>query len=137
MFGWPDETAAELGATLDFMERAAPLAGGFNARGVVVPYPGTQLYDEHHQRFGFTAWWLNEPPLAYQLFPTAWSLAEVMRCYASDAALDRNFFGHPPGQRALIQRALGLKAELTFRKVRELALPARKRGTVVPAAGAR
>ena len=64
MFGWPDETDAELDATIAFMDRAAPLAGGFNARGVVVPYPGTQIYEQHHERFGFTGWWLREPPLA-------------------------------------------------------------------------
>ncbi|MBE7453211.1 MAG: hypothetical protein HS111_31390 [Kofleriaceae bacterium] len=53
---------------------APPLAGGFNARGVVVPYPGTQLYREHHARFGFTGWWLREPPLVYP-FPTRWDEA--------------------------------------------------------------
>ena len=42
MFGWPDETDAELDATIGFLDRAAPIAGGFNAR-VVVPYPGTDL----------------------------------------------------------------------------------------------
>src|SRR5437868_9761154 len=57
MFGWPDETLAELQATVDFIEQAAPLAAGFNARGVLVPYPGTQIYDRHHARFGFTGWW--------------------------------------------------------------------------------
>ena len=46
MFGWPDETDAELAATIGFLDRAASLAGGFNARGVVVPYPGTALYDQ-------------------------------------------------------------------------------------------
>src|SRR5262249_3311236 len=54
MFGWPDETDEELQATLDFMHGAAGLASAFNARGVLVPYPGTPIYDENHERFGFT-----------------------------------------------------------------------------------
>jgi radical SAM superfamily enzyme YgiQ (UPF0313 family) len=59
MFGWPDETDDELEATIGFLERAAPLAGGFNARGVVVPYPGTQIYEANHERFGFSGWWIR------------------------------------------------------------------------------
>src|SRR5262249_19476657 len=65
MFGWPDETDAELAATRAFMERAAPLAGGFNARGILVPHPGTEIYDRHHETYGFTEWWIREAPLAY------------------------------------------------------------------------
>jgi radical SAM superfamily enzyme YgiQ (UPF0313 family) len=130
MFGWPDETDAELEATLQFLERAAPLAGGFNARGVLVPYPGTEIYERHHERFGFSEWWIREPPLDYAPFPSAWSASEVMRAYASDAALGRNFFRHPPHRLRLIAQALERKAELTFRLVAE-------RVPSVPAAGAR
>jgi radical SAM superfamily enzyme YgiQ (UPF0313 family) len=130
MFGWPDESDAELQATLDFMDRAAPLAGGFNARGVLVPYPGTELYDRHHERFGFTSWWIREAPIAYQPFPASWEPAEVERAYADDPALERNFFRHPPHRLALIQEGLRKKASLTM-----ATLTRRTRG--VPAAGAR
>lgn len=133
MFGWPDETREQLEATLAFMEESADLAGGFNARGVVVPYPGTEIYEENHGRFGFTEWWLREPPLIYEPFPSAWSLAEVSRAYAADAALTRNFFQHPAEVVALIERALRRKAELTFRTVAHLSETAPR----VPAAGAR
>lgn len=114
MFGWPDETDAELDATIGFLHRAADLAGGFNARGVVVPYPGTQIYEQHHERFGFTGWWLREAPLAYLEFPTAWNEAEIVRAYADDPALDRNFFQHPASRIERIRTALALKAELTL-----------------------
>jgi radical SAM superfamily enzyme YgiQ (UPF0313 family) len=114
MFGWPDETDAELDATIAFMDRAAPLAGGFNARGVVVPYPGTLIYEQHHERFGFTGWWLREPPLAYLTFPTSWDEAEIVRAYADDPALDRNFFRHPPARVSRIRAALARKAQLTM-----------------------
>jgi radical SAM superfamily enzyme YgiQ (UPF0313 family) len=113
MFGWPDETDEELDATIGFLDRAAPIAGGFNARGVVVPYPGTEIYERHHERFGFTGWWLREPPLAYAAFPTSWDEAEIQRAYADDPALDRNFFAHPPHRLARIRDALARKAALT------------------------
>jgi len=134
MFGWPDETDEELAATIGFMDRAAPLAGGFNARGVVVPYPGTEIYERNHERFGFTGWWIREPPLAYPAFPTAWDEAEILRAYAEDPALDRNFFHHPPHRLARIREALARKAELTMAITRRRAAPA---AVGVPAAGSR
>jgi radical SAM superfamily enzyme YgiQ (UPF0313 family) len=114
MFGWPDETDAELEATIDFMAAAAPLADGFNSRGVLVPYPGTEIYDRHHERFGFTGWWLTQPPLEYAPFPSEWSEVEVKRAYAHDPALTRNYFRHPEHRLARIQDALDLKAEHTI-----------------------
>ena len=127
MFGWPDETDAELDATIAFIDRTAPIAGGFNARGVVVPYPGTKLYEQHHARFGFTGWWLAEP-LAYPVFPSSWDEAEIRRAYAEDPALDRNFFAHPPHRIARIRAALAKKAEVTMaiqvRRMSQLGVPA-------------
>jgi radical SAM superfamily enzyme YgiQ (UPF0313 family) len=140
MFGWPDETDAELAATIGFLDRAADLAGGFNARGVVVPYPGTQIYERDHERFGFTRWWIAEPPLAYLPFPTSWSEVEIKRAYADDPALDRNFFRHSPERVAAIRAALAKKAEVTLAiQARRIASTAAcAQGSVgVPAAGAR
>jgi radical SAM superfamily enzyme YgiQ (UPF0313 family) len=136
MVGWPDETEAQLDATLAFIEGAAPLAGGFNARGVLVPHPATELYERHHERFGFTGWWLREPPIAYEPFPQAWNPAEVRRAYASDAALERNFFHHPPHRLALMAEVLERKAYHTFRRIADWtggSAPA----VTVPAAGSR
>ncbi len=132
MFGWPDETDAELDATIGFLARAAPLAGGFNARGVVVPYPGTAIYERNHAQHGFTDWWIRETPLEYVPFPTSWDEAEILRAYGDDPALDRNFFRHPPHRLARIRAALAEKAELTQAIQRR-----RTRAYGVPAAGAR
>jgi len=120
MFGWPDETEDELRTTLAFLEQAAPLAASFNARGVLVPYPGTEIYDHHHAACGFTEWWLREPPLRYQPFPLSGSQHQGLRAYAADAALARNFFHHPPALLALIQRGLDLKASLTYAKLAQM-----------------
>lgn len=136
MFGWPDETDAELESTIAFMDRAAPLAGGFNARGVVVPYPGTEIYEQNHERFGFTNWWIAEPPLEYVPFPTSWDEAEIVRAYGHDPALDRNFFQHPPHRIARIREALTSKAERTMEiQLRRANVPSAQMS--VPAAGAR
>jgi radical SAM superfamily enzyme YgiQ (UPF0313 family) len=133
MVGWPDETEAQLLATLSFIEQAAPLAGGFNARGVLVPHPGTEIYDRYHQRFGFSEWWLRDAPIAYERFPQSWAPGEVARAYASDAALDKNFFDHDPRCIALMAEVLERKAWHTWRRVAEWCPPE----VTVPAAGAR
>jgi anaerobic magnesium-protoporphyrin IX monomethyl ester cyclase len=133
MFGWPDESDEELRATLDFMDRASAVmgdGGGFNARGVLVPYPGTDIYDRFHERFGFTGWWLREPPLGYQPFAATWDLDEVERAYADDPALERNFFHHSDSRLALMREGLRKKAALTIASLKR-----RTRG--IPAAGAR
>jgi radical SAM superfamily enzyme YgiQ (UPF0313 family) len=135
MFGWPDETDEELEATIAFIERAKPVAGGFNARGVVVPYPATQIYEQNHERFGFTGWWLRDPPLEYAAFPASWDEAEINRAYAFDPALDRNYFRHPPHRVARIREALLAKAEATMAVTRRRM--ANTTGIGVPAAGAR
>ena len=135
MFGWPDETLDELRTTVDFIERAAPLAAAFNARGVLVPYPGTQIYDENHARFGFTEWWLREPPLRYRPFPSSWDRAEVKRAYADDAALARNYFRLSDAHLDLIQQGLQRKADATYRKIAAPTAPGWEPN--VAAAGAR
>jgi len=140
MFGWPDETDAELDATIGFLDHAADLAGGFNARGVVVPYPATLLYERDHERFGFTRWWIAEPPLAYAPFPTSWNEAEIRRAYADDPAIDRNFFNHPPHRVARIKAALAKKADVTIAIQLRRTTGACAQGSDavgVPAAGAR
>ena len=138
MFGWPDETLAELRTTVDFIDRAAPLAAAFNARGVLVPYPGTQIYQQHHARFGFTEWWLREEPLRYRPFPSSWSLEEVKRAYADDAALARNFFRLSQAHVALIQEGLQRKADATYSKLASPEAPGwEPRKPAIAAAGAR
>jgi hypothetical protein len=98
---------------------------------VLVPYPGTDLYDRHHEEHGFTGWWLREAPLAYRPFPSEWSEREVERAYADDPALERNFFHHPPHRLEMIRQGLQKKASLTMAKLAQKLKPA------VPAAGAR
>jgi anaerobic magnesium-protoporphyrin IX monomethyl ester cyclase len=138
MFGWPDETDEELDATIAFLDRAADVAGGFNARGVVVPYPGTQIYKQNHERFGFTSWWLNEPPLDYPEFPRSWDRVEIERAYATDPALDRNFFAHPPHRVEKIRAALMKKATVTMAiQQRRMERLHAEPWIGVPAAGAR
>jgi len=59
MFGFPGEGLPELENTLDLMESLAPDTDFFNNRGVLVPFPGTGIYDRWKDTFGFARWWLD------------------------------------------------------------------------------
>ena len=60
MLGFPEDSPASLERTARFMQRIAPLVDTFSTLGVAVPFPGTPLYEDNHQRHGFSNWWLDE-----------------------------------------------------------------------------
>lgn len=57
--GFPWETRALLEANLRALERIPPSIHCFITLGTPIPYPNTELYEEYHERFGFTGWWLD------------------------------------------------------------------------------
>ncbi len=59
MVGFHDETVEELDATCALMERLAPLVKGFPTGGILLPYPGTAIYQSQHEFLGFSRWWLD------------------------------------------------------------------------------
>ncbi len=111
MLGFPQEDEAALERTLRFMERIAPLTDTFSTLGVVVPFPGTPIYDDHHAACGFTDWWLREEYSRYTPPPPIDQRAAFYNYYTDDANLDLDFFHYSGGLRALIRAGLRFKAE--------------------------
>jgi anaerobic magnesium-protoporphyrin IX monomethyl ester cyclase len=111
MLGFPQETPAALERTLRFMERIAPLVDTFSTLGVVVPFPGTPIYDDYHEKFGFTGWWLREEYSRYTPPPPLDDAARFYRYYIDDANLDLDFFRYSRDVRDLIRAGLKFKAE--------------------------
>ncbi len=70
---------------------------------------------QHHQRHGFTNWWLHEPPLDYPAFPQEWSRPEVLLAYSEDPALERNYYDYSPAHLELAREVLRTKAGTTGR----------------------
>jgi len=110
MFGFPDEGLAGLEATRRLMERLAPGTDYFNNRGVLVPMPGTGIYDEGHERHGFTRWWLDasrviDEPNVHVLDPR-----ERQEYLEHDPTLDLDFFGYAPAVRDAISECVRFKA---------------------------
>jgi radical SAM superfamily enzyme YgiQ (UPF0313 family) len=114
MLGFPGETPAQLERTLRFMERIAPLVNWFSTLGVVVPFPGTPIYETCHERDGFTDWWLRDEYLRYEPPPPV-EHASFNRYYTGDPALEADFFHYSAEMKALIRDCLRFKGEHNLR----------------------
>jgi len=129
MFGFPGEGVAELESTLELMESLAPHTDFFNNRGVLVPFPGTPIYDQWHKTYGFTRWWLDpsmipDEPNLHVLDPTA-----AQDYLEHDPSLDLDFFGYPDNVRDTIAFCVRYKARHNQNRLRRSA-NASERGTV-------
>jgi anaerobic magnesium-protoporphyrin IX monomethyl ester cyclase len=111
MLGFPQETPVELERTLRFMERIAPLVDAFSTMGVLVPFPGTPIYDDYHQLHGFTDWWLQQEYSRYSPPPPTDDTERYYRYYIDDANLELDFFHYDHDTRPWIRECLRFKAE--------------------------
>ena len=111
MLGFPQESPRALENTRRFLERIAPLTDSFSTLGVVVPFPGTPIYDDFHERYGFTDWWLDERYSHYSEAPPMNDFDRFYRHYIDDANLELDFFRYSPEVRSLIRECLRYKGE--------------------------
>jgi radical SAM superfamily enzyme YgiQ (UPF0313 family) len=117
MLGFPQETPVELERTLRFMERIAPMVDAFSTMGVVVPFPGTPIYDDYHLLYGFTDWWLRPGYSRYTAPPPLADFDRYYRYYIDDANLELDFFHYSTEMRQLIRECLRFKAEHNLRRM--------------------
>jgi radical SAM superfamily enzyme YgiQ (UPF0313 family) len=117
MLGFPQETPAALDRTLRFMERIAPLVDSFSTMGVLVPFPGTPLYDDYHERFGFSEWWLREECARYEAPPPIDDFDRFYRHYIDDANLELDFFRYSSEMRDRMRECMRYKAEHNLRRM--------------------
>jgi anaerobic magnesium-protoporphyrin IX monomethyl ester cyclase len=115
MLGFPQETPAALDRTLRFMERIAPLVDTFSTMGVLVPFPGTPLYDDYHVQYGFTDWWLREECSRYHAPPPIDDFDRFYRHYIDDANLELDFFHYSPEMRDRMRECMRFKGEHNLR----------------------
>lgn len=101
MFGFPDEGLEELENTRALMRQLAPATDFFNNFGVLVPFPGTAIYDRCHTAYGFSDWWLDPARIPAAPGPDL----------GRDPALEQNFFAYAPPVRARIAELVRWKAE--------------------------
>jgi len=100
MFGFPEEGPEELANTRELMTQLAPITDFFNNFGVLVPFPGTAIYDRYHAEYGFTEWWLDRERIP----------AAPGTDLGRDPALEKNFFKYGPRMKAEIAGLVRWKA---------------------------
>ena len=120
MFGFPEEGLTELQNTLDFMMTLAEHTDYFNNRGVLVPFPGTAIYDRWHEEYGFTRWWLDpskiiDEPNVHVLDPR-----EVQTYLEHDPTLALDFFNYSDDVRAMIAECVRFKAQHNARTLEHM-----------------
>jgi radical SAM superfamily enzyme YgiQ (UPF0313 family) len=117
MLGFPQETPLELERTLRFMERIAPMVDAFSTMGVVVPFPGTPIYDENHFLYSFTDWWLRPEYSRHTSPPPVDDADRYYRYYIDDANLELDFFHYSAEMRRAIRECLRFKAEHNLQRM--------------------
>lgn len=111
MFGFPEEDRPQLENTKRLMERLAPDTDLFNNRGVLVPFPGTAIYDRWHETYGFSRWWLDAERFPKEPSLMAMEASQVEQFLEYDPALDENFFAYPSDVRDEIANLVRYKAQ--------------------------
>ncbi len=117
MCGFPEEGVKEIDNTLDLMRGLAENTDIFNHRGVLVPFPGTVVYDQNHRKYGFTGWWLDSKHVADE--PNLFELGpqQAQEYLEHDPALDLDFFHYSAEVREKIAECVLFKARHNQRSI--------------------
>lgn len=109
MFGFPEEGVAELQRTLDLMHELAPWVDFFNNRGVLVPFPGTAIYDQHAARYRLHGWWLDPARVLDEPDLHVLGADGAQAALESDPTLELDFFGYSAAVRDKIAECVRFK----------------------------
>ncbi|MCA9565709.1 MAG: radical SAM protein, partial [Myxococcales bacterium] len=110
MFGFPGEGPEELRNTFEFMQNLAPYTDIFNNRGVLVPFPGTPVYESHREEFGFTDWWMRPEMVPDEVDVFSLSPIDAQEYLEKDSTLELDFFGYESNTKVWIERCVRFKA---------------------------
>ena len=121
MVGFPNETVEDLEATCNLMKQLAPFVKGFPTGGILLPYPGTAIYEAHHERLNCTRWWLNRELVDCINVPTRGpgsampsSVDEVLTVHATIEAafLNAKVIPYSEPVKEAMERCLNVRREL-------------------------
>lgn len=59
MYGFPWENPSHIDKTIRVMKELSPYVYLIMRGGILVPYPGTEIYETYKERYGFDGWWLR------------------------------------------------------------------------------
>lgn len=110
MFGFPGEGVDELNHTLDLMVRLTDATDFFNNRGVLVPFPGTPIYNQWSEEHELNGWWLDPEKVPPEPNLHEMNAEEAQQFLESDPTLDIDFFHYTDAVRAKIAECVLFKA---------------------------
>jgi anaerobic magnesium-protoporphyrin IX monomethyl ester cyclase len=121
MFGFPGEGVVNLDHTLDLMETLSAHTDYFNSRGVLVPFPGTAIYDTHREAYGLDGWWRDQAMVPIE--PDLGDAFASLVAQEVDPTLALDFFRYSPEVRDKIAECVRFKAQHNQRTVRKFMQP--------------
>ncbi len=113
-FPWEDPTAVD--ATLGLMKELSPYIVFQPAiASVLVPFPGTEIYERFEQQYGLDQWWLSDQRSydapSYETHPLYQVVMNRM-----GAVLDADFFHYSPAMKAKVHEFFRLMYASNFRR---------------------
>ncbi len=103
MWGFPWDSPASVNDSFRLLKKIAPFTDEFNPLGILIPVPGTRLYEEYKSKYHLDEWWLSER--FGRLYRTNAYFPYFQRRFYNDfGLLDDGFFPFPPGVRHMIRK---------------------------------
>jgi len=95
MYGFPWETPKDIRISTDYMRNEIlPLADSIMPAGISIPFPGTELYEEHKDVYHLENWWLKNEIRDDVKLRVSQPLFE--RIFFSYYTLEDDFFNYSP-----------------------------------------
>ena len=117
ILGFPWEDAAAIQDTRQLMEDLAPYVVFQPAiASVLIPFPGTEIYDRYKDQYGFSGWWTERAIGRYDApRPETHPFYQAVM-YRMGVVLDADFFHYPPEMKAKIHEVFRFMYASNFRR---------------------
>lgn len=117
MWGFPWEQPQEIDNSIVFMKKVGAKASWINTGGILIPFPGTEIYDTYKNSFPFENWWLRREQFTGQYRLRATS--PMFRYYFFDdqGLMEGNgYFNYSAGVKKKIMEAIDVVGSYNLRK---------------------
>lgn len=116
ILGFPWETPETTDTTLELMKALSPDVVFMPAlASIIIPFPGTELYDRYKDEYGFSEWWLSEDRTYDAPGRDTHAFYETVM-YRMGVALDADFFRYTPEMKAKIHEVFRFMYASNFRR---------------------
>jgi len=96
ILGFPWEDLAAIEPTFDLMRDIAPHVAFHPAvASILIPFPGTEIYERYKDQYGFAQWWLSEDRTYDAPHPDTHPYFQSIAYWAGNV-LDADFFHYSP-----------------------------------------